>query len=576
MSARCKVPLTSVRGHQSDIEHAPWRGTRGRLFAVAAVGGAWLLARGPAARAFSRRLLTTLRVANDGAPFHGDGPLLTTLSPVRGRTAARLAFGLERHATVTLSILETGQGVASEKPSTVAETALRAKTVKLARGEHVLSWEPPTSLPPRTYIARISAQANREPLQSMHVVVRVLGVDAAFAGRSAVPGAPVTLVVRTDARTLTVQMLRSGAEAVPTYANNEIKGIPVGDPQTVDWRKHANAPAPIALTVGSDWATGIYTAQITADDGRVGFAPLVVHPVAPRPTRVAVVIPTSTWGAYNFYDADGDGWGDTWYARWHTTHVDLTRPHATRGVPYRYRSYDLAFQHWLSQTGKDVDMYADEDLEGFAPTDLRAAYDLLVFPGHTEYVSGALYNLVETYRDLGGNLMFLSANNFFRRVADRRVARPGTSRVEPARRAVRRKRQRPATRAVHNRRRGHRALGVRRHRPRQRVDVRQVRHRDRRALTVVQPGEHPGARDDHRPLRSRALRGDDVLRAPERREGVQCGRARLRRPDPALAGDAADPREPLAAPRVARRRARGSGRRALRSSKTDRSSHRRD
>jgi hypothetical protein len=133
-----------------------------------------------------------------------------------------------------------------------------------------------------------------------------------------------------------------------------------------------------------------------------------------------VAIPTSTWGAYNFYDADRDGWGDTWYARWKTMHADLTRPHATRGVPYRYRSYDLAFQHWLAQTGKSVDIYADEDLELFAsPAALRAAYDLIVFPGHTEYVTKRLYDLVQGYRDLGGNLLFLSANNFFRRV-DRR------------------------------------------------------------------------------------------------------------------------------------------------------------
>jgi hypothetical protein len=134
-------------------------------------------------------------------------------------------------------------------------------------------------------------------------------------------------------------------------------------------------------------------------------------------------MPTSTWGAYNFYDQDGDGWGDTWYARWKTDHADLTRPQPSRGVPYRYRSYDLAFQHWLAQTGKAVDTYADEDLEAFAsPEALRAAYDLIVFPGHSEYVSTRVYDLVEGYRDLGGNLLFLAANNFFRRV-DRKNGR---------------------------------------------------------------------------------------------------------------------------------------------------------
>ena len=61
------------------------------------------------------------------------------------------------------------------------------------------------------------------------------------------------------------------------------------------------------------------------------------------------------------------------------------------GHPYRYRSYDLQFQHWLAQTGKNVDTYGDEDIEAFAtPEVLRAAYDLIVFPGHTEYVTGRL------------------------------------------------------------------------------------------------------------------------------------------------------------------------------------------
>ncbi|HMI21940.1 MAG TPA: N,N-dimethylformamidase beta subunit family domain-containing protein, partial [Gaiellaceae bacterium] len=47
---------------------------------------------------------------------------------------------------------------------------------------------------------------------------------------------------------------------------------------------------------------------------------------------------------------------------------------------------------------------------------LRRAYDLVVFPGHEEYVSAHAYGVVSRYRDLGGDLMFLSANNFFWKV----------------------------------------------------------------------------------------------------------------------------------------------------------------
>jgi N,N-dimethylformamidase len=393
-----------------------WQGSRRGLLSLAGAGGLLLLARGT--RAFARSapasLLGNLRIVNGGRPFAGDRPLLATVGG-RDRTA-RISFTLARRATVTLAILQTGQGAASEQPTKGAEGTLRTSHSVFDAGHHTLEWTPAATLAPRTYIARISARSLDGRVETKQAVVRLLGIDAAFSERSAAPGTEATLVVRTDASGLTVQMLRSGPETVPTYANNVINGLAVGAPVHVDWSQNGSAPAAITVPVGSDWPSGVYAAQITGDDGRRGFAPLVVRPTAPQ-ARVAVVMPTSTWAAYNFYDADGDGWGDTWYARWKTNDVDLTRPHSTYGVPYRYRSYDLGFQHWLAQTGKRADIMSDEDLELFAtPTDLRGAYDLLVFPGHTEYVTGRVYDLVEGFRDKGGNLMFLAANNFFRKV----------------------------------------------------------------------------------------------------------------------------------------------------------------
>ena len=40
----------------------------------------------------------------------------------------------------------------------------------------------------------------------------------------------------------------------------------------------------------------------------------------------------------------------------------------------------------------------------------------MVFPGHHEYVTRREYDAVEGFRDRGGDLIFLSANNFFWRV----------------------------------------------------------------------------------------------------------------------------------------------------------------
>jgi hypothetical protein len=401
-----------------------WSGTRRRLLALGGAGLAVSAGRLATARA-GTPLLSSVRVDNGARPFAGDTELVTTLGVASAPTAAWLRFRLGRSSLVTLDVLQTGQGVGSEQPAaTVGQTALGERRVVLGPGEHELAWTPGATLAPRTYILRLLASplAGLSGPASAKAVVRVLGVDAGFAVRSARPGDTATLVVRSDAATLSLQMLHSGPEQVPTYANGVIQGIPVGGATTTDWRSYRDQPGAISVPIGSDWPSGVYAAQLTAADGRIGFAPIVVRPAAPQ-HRIAVVLPTTTWQAYNFYDADGDGWGDTWYAHWKTRNVDLTRPHAGRGVPYRYRSYDLGFQHWLAQTGKQVDMYADEDLEQFATPDaLRAAYDLIVFPGHTEYVTTRLYDLVQGYRDRGGNLMFLAANNFFRRV-DRHPSR---------------------------------------------------------------------------------------------------------------------------------------------------------
>ena len=49
----------------------------------------------------------------------------------------------------------------------------------------------------------------------------------------------------------------------------------------------------------------------------------------------------------------------------------------------------------------------------------HTALDLVVFAGHEEYVTGHVYALVRRFRNLGGNLAFLLADNFYWRVVRR-------------------------------------------------------------------------------------------------------------------------------------------------------------
>jgi hypothetical protein len=381
---------------------------------AAAVKGAaaepWLWLESPAAAS-----------AADAArrPFAGDHRLLTTISPngdgVRDRAA--IPVTIPRAATVRL---------------TIARTATRARAVysriyRLPAGRHFLRWAPDERTPPRTYLTLLEIRdargsrrygtRNGNPAARQQTrAIRVLEVEAAFRHESYRPGARASLHVSADATELTFQILRSGPERRETRRNDELNGVPVTSQATVDWRRRRHAPQELTVRLGS-WASGLYFAKITTSDGRVGYAPFVLAPARLGEHRVAVVLPTNTWQAYNLRDDDGDGWGESWYVYQSQRSVGIGRPYMDRGVPLCFRRYDLPFLHWLAWNDRPVDYLAQSDLDRVhSAREFRRAYDLVIFPGHHEYVTALEYSLILQFRNLGGNLMFLSANNFFWRV----------------------------------------------------------------------------------------------------------------------------------------------------------------
>jgi hypothetical protein len=233
--------------------------------------------------------------------------------------------------------------------------------------------------------------------------------EAAFAQRSYAPGETASLSVWYG-RAWTVRIERGGFRGRDPLAGVPVtKVLPTGGARRV------------RVKIG-DWPSGLYVARVSGPGG-IGRAPFVVRPKTLGEHRIAVVLPTNTWQAYNRRDVDGNGTGDTWYADSSVPSVDLTRPYLDGGIPPKFGGYDRGFLRWLALRRFEADFLADDDLERFATGDrLARLYDLIVFPGHEEYVTTHAYDVIERYRDLGGNLMFLSANNFFYRV-ERRGAR---------------------------------------------------------------------------------------------------------------------------------------------------------
>jgi hypothetical protein len=299
------------------------------------------------------------------------------------------------------------------------------RTARLRAGPAALVWVPPTAAA-GTYLVRLAlddrsghrvvyAPRRTNGNHSGTPVVRVLGIEAAFTRESARPNSVASLEISTDVPLLSLQMFRSGPELTP-IRNGVLSGMPVSRLLRVGWRAHRDGAARIRVRIG-DWPTSVYYARLAARDGRVGYAPLVIRPAQLGEHRVAVVLPTNTWQAYNFRDEDGNGAGDTWYAQCATCTVRLGRAYLDDGVPAHYRRYDLPFLQWLASNRRPVDYLTDSDLENVSTgAELARAYDLIVFPGHHEYVTAHEYDVIVRFRDLGGNLAFLSANNFFWRV----------------------------------------------------------------------------------------------------------------------------------------------------------------
>ena len=150
-------------------------------------------------------------------------------------------------------------------------------------------------------------------------------VQAAFPRQSYKPGETAQLALFGRVPQATVQVFRAGTERSRISSRDLMLG------SAVSARMHVAAGARSASIRIGAWPSGLYFARIDASGDRVGFAPFVLRPSRLGEHRIAIVLPTLTWQAYNFRDDDADGDADSWYAQ--GTTARLGRPFENRGVP---------------------------------------------------------------------------------------------------------------------------------------------------------------------------------------------------------------------------------------------------
>jgi hypothetical protein len=239
-----------------------------------------------------------------------------------------------------------------------------------------------------------------------------------FGARSYRPGQVAVLRTQpTQARRMVLQVFLAGGVEAPGVSaadwDRRIFGEPMTAPRTLE-RREGGEPWVIHIRLGASWPSGDYVARLRWL-GQTDYAPFILRPFRRGGPPVLVVEPTNTWQAYN---ATG---GDSWYLNPAVHVIDLTRPYAgmnvrgrrvVTGLPPQF-FLDLGFLRWYWRSGFKADFVSDDDLERVPSVRALRHYKLIVFAGHEEYVTAHVYDLMEHYRDGGGNLAFLSANNFF-------------------------------------------------------------------------------------------------------------------------------------------------------------------
>ena len=246
---------------------------------------------------------------------------------------------------------------------------------------------------------------------------------AGFEARSYTPGQTAVLAVGGgDTNRATLQIFQAGASRTPGPAaapgwDKHTFGKPVTAPQQVR-RPSGNGRWLVHVPLGSDWPSGDYAARLTWGS-HTDYAPFVLRPSRLGTAPVLVVEPTNTWHAYDVTD------GDSWYLNSSVHVIDLTHPFASSrvtgtrvpaGLPEQFSRFDLGFLRWYWHSGYRADFISDDDLERISSAGQLSHYRLIVFAGHEEYVTSHTFDVITRYRNAGGNLAFLSANNFFYKV----------------------------------------------------------------------------------------------------------------------------------------------------------------
>ncbi len=258
---------------------------------------------------------------------------------------------------------------------------------------------------PTVVVDRRAEMAASGPALYADRPVAAVGETIRLHARSAVP---YRLVVRTDAG----DTLWRSAPLPPATPATSADAWRDGArwPSVAAFRVPDTLAAPMYLRIGID-GVNAYEAENAGAEAVVAVGP------ADRGAPVLVVVPATTWAAYNV-------WGGASVYRSAAPRdvyrVAFGRPSTTFTHGDRDARIEANAVSWLRRHGP-ADLVADHDLHHNHPA--LATARVVVLLVHTEYATAALMDALRAHRRRGGGLLALGGNQLYWRTRIHRDAR---------------------------------------------------------------------------------------------------------------------------------------------------------
>ncbi|MEV6103438.1 N,N-dimethylformamidase beta subunit family domain-containing protein [Streptomyces sp. NPDC051940] len=183
----------------------------------------------------------------------------------------------------------------------------------------------------------------------------------------------------------------------------------------------------VSVGTGAGWPSGIYASQLKSSQGKEHNVMFVVRPATPQ-QQIAVLVPTNTYNAYNFWGGHNQySPGQSGAQRT----VSMQRPNMGTSWDNFYRNptgvidhmlfSDLQLFQWMNSKGFQYDCYADTDLHATGASWLRTpaqggSYKALVLTSHPEYFTQAARDNVVNFQNNGGRIIYLGGNGIYERM----------------------------------------------------------------------------------------------------------------------------------------------------------------